>query len=192
MEINASKIRYLTKSRFKLAVECPRKLFYTGKSEYLDKSRDDSFLAALAEGGYQVGELAKLMYPAGVTIEELDHQIALEKTQELLKRDQVVIFEAAFVHGNLFIRVDILKKTGNRIELIEVKAKSYRQSDDGDFRGARGGIKTDFLPYLQDVAFLLVLHGCDDRAEHTRSKRDDSQARELSRFRFVTIWAWSM
>lgn len=153
MEINASKIRYLTKSRFKLAVECPRKLFYTGKSEYLDKSRDDSFLAALAEGGYQVGELAKLMYPGGVTIEELGHQIALEKTQELLKRDQVVIFEAAFVHGNLFIRVDILKKTGNRIELIEVKAKSYRQSDDGDFRGARGGIKSDFLPYLQDVAF---------------------------------------
>jgi hypothetical protein len=153
MEINASKIRYLTKSRFKLAVECPRKLFYTGKSEYLDKSRDDSFLAALAEGGYQVGELAKLMYPGGVTIEELGHQIALEKTQELLKRDQVVIFEAAFVHGNLFIRIDILKKSGNRIELIEVKAKSYRQSEDGDFRGARGGIKSDFLPYLQDVAF---------------------------------------
>ena len=153
MEINASKPRYLTKSRFKLAVECPRKLFYTGKHEYLDKSRDDSFLAALAEGGYQVGELAKLMYPGGVTIEELGHQIALEKTQELLKHDQVVIFEAALAYKNLFIRVDVLKKSGNRIELIEVKAKSYRQSEDGDLRGARGGIKTDFLPYLQDVAF---------------------------------------
>lgn len=153
MEMNRSKPRYLTKSRFKLAVECPRKLFYTGKSDYLDKSRDDNFLAALAEGGYQVGELAKLMYPGGVTIDELDHQIALEKTQELLKRDQVVIFEAALAQGNLFIRVDVLKKSGNEIELIEVKAKSYRQSDDGDFRGARGGIKSDFLPYLQDVAF---------------------------------------
>jgi len=69
MEINASRPRFLTKSRFKLAVECPRKLFYTGKKEYLDKSRDDSFLAALAEGGYQVGELAKLMYPGGVTVD---------------------------------------------------------------------------------------------------------------------------
>ena len=153
MEINASKPRYLTKSRFKLAVECPRKLFYTGKPEYLDRSRDDSFLAALAEGGYQVGELAKLIYPGGVTVEELGHQIALEKTQELLKHDQVVIFEAALAYKNLFIRVDVLKKSGNIIELIEVKAKSYRQSEDGDFRGARGGIKTDFLPYLQDVAF---------------------------------------
>lgn len=153
MEINASKPRYLTKSRFKLAVECPRKLFYTGQPEYLDKSRDDSFLAALAEGGYQVGELAKLMYPGGVTIEELGHQIALEKTQELLKHDQVVIFEAALAYKNLFIRVDVLKKTGDKIELIEVKAKSYRQSEDGDFRGARGGIKSNFLPFLQDVAF---------------------------------------
>lgn len=145
--------RYLTKSRFKIAIECPRKLFYTGKREYLDKSRDDSFLAALAEGGYQVGELAKLMYPGGVTIDELGHQIALEKTRELLKRDQIVIFEAALAFENFFIRVDVLKKSGNSIELIEVKAKSYRQSDDGDFRGARGGIKSDFLPYLQDVAF---------------------------------------
>lgn len=145
--------RYLTKSRFKLAIECPRKLFYTGKREYLDKSRDDSFLAALAEGGYQVGELAKLMHPGGVTIDELGHQIALEKTRELLKRDQIVIFEAALAFENFFIRVDVLKKSGNSIELIEVKAKSYRQSDDGDFRGARGGIKSDFLPYLQDVAF---------------------------------------
>ena len=51
MGINAARPRFLTKSRFKLAVECPRKLFYTGKKEYLDKSRDDSFLAALAEGG---------------------------------------------------------------------------------------------------------------------------------------------
>jgi len=114
MKINVSKSRYLTKSRFKLAVECPRKLFYTGKREYLDKSRDDSFLAALAEGGYQVGELAKLMYPGGVTIEELGHQIALEKTQELLKQDHVVIFEAALAHENLFIRVDILKKQATK------------------------------------------------------------------------------
>jgi hypothetical protein len=45
MVINASRPRFLIKSHFKLAVECPRKLFYTGKKEYLDKSGDDSFLA---------------------------------------------------------------------------------------------------------------------------------------------------
>ena len=58
--------RYLTKSRFKLAVECPTKLFYTGKPEYANTNNEDAFLAMLADGGFQVGELAKFMYPEGV------------------------------------------------------------------------------------------------------------------------------
>ena len=45
--------RLLSKSRFKLGVECPTKLFYTGKSEYVNNNLDNNFLAALAEGGYQ-------------------------------------------------------------------------------------------------------------------------------------------
>ena len=49
-------IKYLTKSRFKLATECPTKLFYTGKKRYANKSLDDPFLEGLAEGGYQVGD----------------------------------------------------------------------------------------------------------------------------------------
>lgn len=145
--------RYLTKSRFKLAAECPRKLHYFGKPEYLDRSVEDSFLAALAEGGYQVGELACLMYPEGVRVDELNHQAALEKTNELLKRDEVTIFEAALVVGTLFIRVDILRKSGKDIDLMEVKAKSYDFKKDSDFRGAKGQLKADFLPYLRDVAF---------------------------------------
>jgi Domain of unknown function(DUF2779) len=149
----AGPTRYLTKSRFKLAAECPRKLYYTGKPEYLDRSIEDSFLAALAEGGYQVGELACLLYPDGIRVDTLEHQQALEQTAELLKRDQVTIFEAALAFGTLFIRVDILQRKGSDIELIEVKAKSYSTDKDGDFRGAKGKIKSGFLKYLQDVAY---------------------------------------
>lgn len=146
-------VRYLTKSRFKLAAECPRKLYYTGKKDYLDRSLDDSFLAALAEGGYQVGELACLIHPGGIRVDDLDHQVALAKTAELLQQDEVTIFEAAIAAGNLFVRVDVLRKSGTRIEVIEVKAKSYSAKKDGDFKGAKGQLKSDFLPYLQDVAF---------------------------------------
>ena len=47
-----TKPRYLTKSRFKLAVQCPTKLFYTGKKNIdRDTMQEDSFLAMLAEGG---------------------------------------------------------------------------------------------------------------------------------------------
>ncbi len=61
--------RYLTKSRFKLAAECPTKHFYTGKPQlYQNLKQEDSFLAMLADVGYQVGELAKCFYPYGVEI----------------------------------------------------------------------------------------------------------------------------
>jgi hypothetical protein len=47
--------RYLTKSRFKLALECPTKLFYTGKTDlYPYAKQEDEFLQALADGGFQV------------------------------------------------------------------------------------------------------------------------------------------
>ena len=151
--IKTSIMRYLTKSRFKLALECPVKLFYTGKAEYPDKKQDDDFLEALAEGGFQVGELAKLYYPGGVEISDKGYDVPLQKTNELLQRENVVIFEAAFKNDNLFIRADIISKKGNIIKLIEVKSKSFEGDDIGNMVGARGGISSGWKPYLYDVAF---------------------------------------
>tara|TARA_B110000091_G_C13574446_1_gene373814 strand:+ start:444 stop:662 length:219 start_codon:yes stop_codon:yes gene_type:complete len=71
MDVQMTKPRYLTKSRFKIATECPTKLFYTGKKEYPNTMLDDPFLAALADGGHQVGELAKHYYPNGFDITTL-------------------------------------------------------------------------------------------------------------------------
>jgi len=115
--------RYLTKSRFKLALDCPAKLFYTGKRQYPDTSENDAFLEALAEGGYQVGALAKCYYPDGIDVPERGYDIPLQKTNELLSKDNIVIFEGAFRYKNLFIRADIIDKKGNDIDLIEVKSK---------------------------------------------------------------------
>ncbi len=144
--------RYLTKSRYKLALECPTKLYYTGKTDiYYNSKLDDDFLLALAEGGYQVGELAKLYYPNGYNIETLDFEEALALTDELLNKDTVVIYEAAFRYKNLFIRADILVKKQNQIDLIEVKAKSFDPSTD-QFIG-RSGIRSEWKPYLEDAAF---------------------------------------
>ena len=61
--------RLLTKSRFKQAMECPNKLFYTRKKEYANRKLEDSFLEALAQGGFQVEELARMEYPEGILIE---------------------------------------------------------------------------------------------------------------------------
>lgn len=146
--------RYLTKSRFKLALECPTKLFYTGKpSCYGDVKLNDEFLRALADGGFQVGELAKLMFPEGQEVTTEGHDAQVEETRSLLERENVTLFEAAICHEQLFARVDILRKRGAKIELIEVKAKSFDSTDPNAFRGPKGGLRKDMLPYLQDVAF---------------------------------------
>lgn len=147
--------RLLTKSRFKLALSCPNKLFYTRKKEYANRIIEDPFLEALAQGGFQVEELARLSYPEGILIEhnDWDYDALVAQTNALLERENVVIFEAAFQYENLFIRTDILVKKGNAIELIEVKAKSYDPFNEHTFIGKKGKLVAGWKPYLFDVAF---------------------------------------
>ena len=149
-----SKPRYLTKSRFKLGIDCPTKLYYTGKKEYPDQSLDDPFLMALADGGYQVGELAKYYFPGGHDIHSLDYDEALEQTNELLKKNSVIIYEPAIKYKDLFIRIDVLVKSGNHFDLIEVKSKSLDSSIEEPFLTKRDRVlDSSWRPYLYDVAF---------------------------------------
>jgi hypothetical protein len=144
--------RFLTKSRFKLALECPTKLFYTDKKkEYPNKKLDDKFLEALANGGFQVGELAKYYFPGGVNIDELDYKTALEKTSTLLNEENVIIYEPAFQYRNLFIRADILVKRSKNISVYEVKAKSYDTNSDTLFKN--NTVVSKWKPYVYDISF---------------------------------------
>lgn len=152
-------MRYLTKSRFRQAIQCPTKLFYTKKENiYANTKEVDTFLKSLAEGGFQVEELARLEYPNGILIEDDRssknyYQDALAKTQEALKNENVTIYEAAFSHNQLFIRADVLVKTGNKIKLIEVKAKSFDSTSDSVFISKTNKIDSGWKPYLYDIAF---------------------------------------
>jgi hypothetical protein len=157
--------RYLTKSRFKLGLECVTKLYYTGKKEeYADQKIDDKFLLALAEGGYQVGNLSLFEFSESplrddIIIETLDYDDALVITnQKLSQTGRIVIAEAAFKFNNLFIRADIIVKNNNRIELYEVKSKSFDTSleDQSVFISGKGDsqrVRSEWVPYLYDIAF---------------------------------------
>lgn len=148
-------MKLLTKSRFKLGLECPNKLYYTRKKEYANKKQEDPFLQALAQGGFQVEELARMHYPNGVLIEDNDgdYELLWQQTQVLLKQENVIIYEPAFLVDGLFIRVDVLVKKGNNIELIEVKSKSFTPEDEYLLVGKRGGMVPNWKPYLFDIAF---------------------------------------
>lgn len=154
-------MKVLTKSRFKLGLECPNKLYFTSKKEYANKKNEDTFLEALAQGGFQVEELARMHYPDGIFInaEHFEYEKAVELTNRELGKDNVVLFEAAFLHNGLFIRTDILEKKGNKIRILEVKAKAFDPNDDQFFVGVRGGIHAGWKPYLFDLAYQkYVVH----------------------------------
>lgn len=146
--------KYLTKSKYQLAMQCPTKLYYASHNDYVNKLEDNSFLEALAEGGHQVGELAKCYFPDGQFINSLNIDEAINQTRKLLKLDNVVIFEAAIVFEQCLVRVDVLEKIGNSIRIIEVKAKSCVGSDSNQFLNKNGDkIQSGWKPYIEDVAF---------------------------------------
>ncbi len=151
-----SRARTLSKSDFKVAQECPTKLFYR-KQKFPNTMQDNEYLQLLAQGGYAVGYFAQLLFPGGEDLGEIrDSAEAEQRTQELMQQENVIIFEAAVRHENYLVRVDVLVKRGSTVELIEVKSKSY-DSAAPDMVDKKGGIKTGWRPYVEDVAFQTMV-----------------------------------
>lgn len=147
---------YLTKSKFKLARECQRKLYYACSPGYTDDSHDDDFLKALAENGRLIEEIARMKYPGGKHVADGTIREQIAATKKLLGDDSnkdIVIFEAAFESQNLFARVDILERKDGEIKIIEVKSKSCSGSHPAQFMKKDGKIKSKWKPYIEDVIF---------------------------------------
>lgn len=150
---------YLTKSDYKIARTCPTKLYYK-KLRYPSLMDDDPYLEFLADGGYMVETMAKLLYPDGEEIGNWDKPTeAFAKTQRVLTAGDGTIFEGTIIHGRLLARVDILQRQGNTLKLIEVKSTSLDSVEDqpNPFRGKKGGIESRWRPYLEDVTFQTVV-----------------------------------
>jgi hypothetical protein len=159
--------RYLTKSRFKIGLECVTKLYYTGKKEeYADQQLDDKFLQALAEGGHQTGALSLFEFCDNPTeddiiVKTLDYEESLRITNEKLeKTGKVIIAEAAFKYNNLFIRADIIVKHefGKVIDLYEVKAKSFNSDEENEnsFVSYLGKANERICPSSNQCRLLVV------------------------------------
>lgn len=156
-------MKTLSKSDFKLARDCPAKLTWRERG-YPNTLDDNPYLALLAEGGYMVEQLARLLFPGGVELEYDPRRSrdAWETTLAAISSGDGIWFEATLLAGRQLARVDILKRRGNRFDLYEVKSKSFDGDDldegpGGPFRQKRkpNGILTKWRPYLEDITYQV-------------------------------------
>ena len=153
-------LKTLTKSRFKLGLDCPTKVFYDANRDlYKNLSSEDDFLQMLAYGGHQVGALAKLMFtredPKAVEVTDLCQDDQIARTRDLLARDSVIIFEGTLRSGNLLLRADVIRKRANVLDLIEVKATGWDPMEDSltGKTDRSNPLVPEFEGYVYDVAF---------------------------------------
>ncbi|MGD2271519.1 MAG: DUF2779 domain-containing protein [Desulfobacterales bacterium] len=121
------KVPMLSKSRFLAGLQCPLRLWYQCYERHLAPEISPA-QQALFDTGHEIGKLATKLYPKGVLIEEeyFRHAQAVRSTLAAMDNPAVdAIFEAAFVHAGVRIRVDILQKLENsKWNLIEVKSST--------------------------------------------------------------------
>lgn len=115
----------LSKSRFMSGSQCHLRLWYETHARELASEPDDS-LQAIFDTGHEVGELACKRHPGGHPIahDHLHTDEALDETRRILAAGTApALFEPAFRHQGVLVRVDILERLPEGgWGLIEVKS----------------------------------------------------------------------
>ncbi len=115
---------YLTKSRYMAGLQCLRRLWLQVREPPDDAPPTPGTPADI---GVEIGSKARLLFPGGVLVDEAprEHEQATTRTAALMRDPNVpAIFEAAFVHGDIRVRVDILERRPDGWGLIEVKSST--------------------------------------------------------------------
>jgi hypothetical protein len=119
---------YLSKSQFIRGLQCHKSLYlhkyHPELREELSQETKQRFQA-----GTEVGLLAQQLFPGGVNIpfDELSVSEQLAATQAAIAGGADTLYEAAFSHNDVFVKVDILHKGKNGWELYEVKGTTQQK-----------------------------------------------------------------
>jgi hypothetical protein len=171
----------ITKSQFKLGLDCLLKLRHARpargrEAPYPQAASQNDMLRLLAEGGGAVEALWRQKEPGWVgPVGQRDAAIAsaeaIRSAVELSRQrgERIPLYEVTVAHLGFLARIDLLRVSTERIEVVEMKAKSVTTSDVADevneILGKVGKGRTvaertilaDWVPYLQDLAFQKSL-----------------------------------
>ncbi|WP_271252162.1 DUF2779 domain-containing protein [Pseudanabaena sp. Chao 1811] len=160
---------YLTKSDLKTARSCSTKLYYK-KLGYPTVDRVDPYTRILADGNFIISKIAHLLYPEGIYISanlNSDESIAnaAQETIAYLQQEHIVLFEPVLYAAHKLARADILVKHGDRIEIIEIRAKGFDSAAHEDlikyrnlslFRNKRTGkVGGEWRYIIEDIAYQV-------------------------------------
>ena len=155
---------YLSKSNFQLGYTCPQKLLYQAQPSLYFRQKIDDAVESSIYGGHQIGALAQTMFlelddGAAFEIDDHNQSAQIASTQAALEAENVTLFEPTIVFGKCLARIDVLRKRGQRIELIEVKSKSFDSIENPGLQNPK-----DHEKYLRDLAFQywVVSHAYPD------------------------------
>ena len=116
--------RSISKSKYLSGLQCSKLLwlYYNAKDQIPEY---DAATQAIFDQGHEVGNLAKKLYPHGVEVEwDLKRDEIITQSLELLKLRKP-LFEAGFLSGGAYARVDILDPVaGGKWDIVEVKSST--------------------------------------------------------------------
>ena len=121
----------ISKSRYTKGLRCPLEL-YLAVHHYELSSPPSPEAQARMDNGTRIHEIAHDRFPGGVLIEDdrFHFAEALQHTQEAIASVVGTLFEAAFVHDDVKIRVDVLRRCADGgWELVEVKSPKRYDPD---------------------------------------------------------------
>ena len=114
----------LSKSRIIAWRQCPKRLWLQTHRRDLLEGVDD--FQTTFEIGFEVGDVARTLYPNGILIEDDDNlSAALQATKSLMAaHSDLPFFEATFQHDGVLVRADLLLPSDSGYRMAEVKASA--------------------------------------------------------------------
>lgn len=141
----------LSKSDFKIASTCSKKLVYK-KASFETMNDANEYMEMLAQGGHIVAKYAQLTFPDAVEVKGESLDVVIAETKKLIQENEnITLLEATFSSNGKIVRTDILQKKKNVLNIIEVKSKSHDSDDDAY------NAKRKLAEYIEDVAYQTLV-----------------------------------
>jgi len=116
----------LSKSSFIKGLQCEKHL-YLYKYHYNEMDELSEMQKAIFQRGTNVGELAQQLFPGGTVATKgspPNYNKGLQKTGDLIKQGEQIIYEAAFQFNKVLSIADIIVKEKDRWNIYEVKSST--------------------------------------------------------------------